>query len=139
MFTPNAELYAKANESALLLRELRRLGPTEVTLDSSRLPALSELDPEGAYLTWRISLEADCDEKAIRDVFEFVEDDCTLEITQLPPPLAMTPGIITGDNGFSFEFFPPVAFEKREEPAAPVPQHRTLRKPRRRPKPGRWR
>jgi two-component system, chemotaxis family, sensor kinase CheA len=119
VFTPNAELYAKANESALLLRELRRLGPTEVTLDSSRLPALSELDPEGAYLTWRISLEADCDEKAIRDVFEFVEDDCTLEITQLPPPLAMTPGIITGDNGFSFEFFPPVAFEE-EEPAAPV-------------------
>jgi two-component system, chemotaxis family, sensor kinase CheA len=127
VFTPGAALYAKANEAALLLRELRRLGPTEVTLDSSRLPALSELEPEGAYLSWRISLEADCDEKAIRDVFEFVEDDCTLEITPVPPPLAMAPGVITAPNGFSFEFFPPAGFEEEaaeeaEVAAAPTPQ-----------------
>jgi two-component system chemotaxis sensor kinase CheA len=118
-FTPRPELYAKANETALLMRELRRLGPVTVTLDDSRLPELNELDPEGAYLTWHMTLEADCDEQAVRDVFEFVEDDCTLEITMPEPPLV--PGsVITGANGFSFEFFPPI--EMDEEPD-PEPEH----------------
>ena len=120
VFTPAASLYAKANETALILRELRRLGPITVVLDDSRLPELSELDPEGAYLSWKITLESDCDEAAIYDVFEFVEDDCTLALT--PPPMpepALVPGaVITGDNGFKFEFFPPAGPEEEAEPAA---------------------
>jgi two-component system chemotaxis sensor kinase CheA len=118
VFTPKAALYAKANETALLLRELRRLGPIMVALDDSRLPELSELDPEGAYLTWRITLEADCDEQAVRDVFEFVEGDCTLDVTeQAPPEPAFGPGnMISAPNGFSFEFFPPVEPEEEMEP-----------------------
>ncbi|HUW81064.1 MAG TPA: chemotaxis protein CheA [Acidocella sp.] len=116
VFTPKPELYAKANETALLLRELRRLGPITVVLDDSQLPELSELDPEGAYLTWRISLESEYDYKTVHNVFEFVEDDCTLEITErAPPEPALMPGsVITGDNGFSFEFFPPVIPEEDE-------------------------
>jgi two-component system chemotaxis sensor kinase CheA len=123
VFTPKVALYAKANETALLLRELRRLGPIEVTLDDSRLPELNELDPEGAYLTWRIFLEADCDEQAVRQVFEFVEDDCTLEVTQRAAPApGIAPGsVITAPNGFSFEFFPPAGPEEEEEAPAPAP------------------
>jgi two-component system, chemotaxis family, sensor kinase CheA len=113
-FTPRPELYAKANETAILLRELRRLGSVEVRLDTAHLPELSELDPEGAYLTWHIKLTSNCDESAIRHVFEFVEDDCALSITPPEPP-GFAPGtVITGDNGFKFEFFPPA----EEEPEA---------------------
>jgi two-component system, chemotaxis family, sensor kinase CheA len=79
-FKPHAELYAKGNEAGLLLRELGRLGEMEVQLDSTNLPDLAELDPEGAYLTWNIALIADVEETAIRDVFDFVEDECELEI-----------------------------------------------------------
>ncbi|WP_284256783.1 chemotaxis protein CheA [Acidocella aquatica] len=126
-FTPASALYAKANETALLLRELRRLGPIEVALDATHLPELSELDPEGAYLTWNITLEADCTEQAIRNVFEFVEDDCQLNITcATPAEPALKPGdVITGDNGFSFEFFPPPVFDDEEASAAPKaePEH----------------
>ena len=115
-FAPRAELYAKANETAIILRELRRLGDIDVRLDTSRLPELSELDPEGAYLTWHIKLQSDCDEAAIRHVFEFVEDDCVLLITPPEPP-GFAPGtVITGDNGFKFEFFPPP--EEEPEPVA---------------------
>lgn len=119
-FTPRAELYAKANETAIILRELRRLGPIDVQLDTSGLPDLSELDPEGAYLTWHIKLTSDCDEAAIRHVFEFVEDDCVLLITPPEPP-GFAPGtVITGDNGFKFEFFPPSEEEMEPEPEAVV-------------------
>ncbi len=80
-FKPKPDLYAKANEAALLLREIERLGDATITCDSSELPLLSELDPEGAYLTWTVELKTDVGEEAIREVFEFVEWDCDLEIT----------------------------------------------------------
>jgi two-component system chemotaxis sensor kinase CheA len=79
-FKPYAELYAKGNEAGLLLRELGRLGEMTVELDLAGLPGLAELDPEAAYLSWNIELAADCDEAAIQDVFDFVLDECTLEI-----------------------------------------------------------
>src|SRR5262249_38920676 len=71
-FRARPDLYAKANDPALLLRELGRLGKAAVTCDSADLPLLSDLDPEGAYLTWKIRLETDKSEKAVREVFEFV-------------------------------------------------------------------
>ena len=79
-FKPQPSLYAKANETAVLLRELNNLGDMQVKCDASDLPHLSELDPEGAYLTWHIELTTDRDEAAIREVFEFVAWDCDLEI-----------------------------------------------------------
>ena len=82
-FRPRADLYAKANDAALLLRELSRLGETVVTLDDSGLPPLAELDPHGAYLGWTIVLSADIAEAAVREVFEFVDGDCELEIEAL--------------------------------------------------------
>jgi two-component system chemotaxis sensor kinase CheA len=79
-FRPRPNLYAKANETAILLRELGSLGRVDVICDTSEVPLLSELDPEGAYLTWTIELDTEKDETAVRDIFEFVEYDCDLEI-----------------------------------------------------------
>jgi two-component system chemotaxis sensor kinase CheA len=85
-FRPLPVMYAKANDAALLLRELRRLGPTSVTLDSTALPSLAELDPEGAYLAWTVTLTTAEPESAIRDVFDFVDGDCELQITPANAP-----------------------------------------------------
>jgi two-component system chemotaxis sensor kinase CheA len=79
-FRPKPSLYAKANETALLFRDLKELGEIKVKCDASDLPLLTELDPEGAYLGWQIELLTDKDQDAIRDVFEFVAWDCDLEI-----------------------------------------------------------
>ena len=79
-FRPKPELYAKANDALRLLRELGRLGEMEVSCDRSALPLLTELDPEGAYLAWNISI-ANAEEAAVREIFEFVEFDCDLEIS----------------------------------------------------------
>lgn len=79
-FRPRPDLYAKANDPALLLRELGNLGSATVTCDTSDLPLLPQLDPEGAYLTWNVRLETAAGEDAIREVFEFVEGDCDLDI-----------------------------------------------------------
>jgi len=79
-FKPRPELYAKANETVLLLRELARLGEVEVELDASDLPLLPHLDPEGAYLSWNVSVRGDATEADLREVFEFVDADCELDV-----------------------------------------------------------
>jgi two-component system chemotaxis sensor kinase CheA len=128
-FTPHPALYAKANDPSLILRELRRIGTLETTLDSENLPDLAALDPAGAYLTWRMTLHTTAGESAIRAVFDFVEDDCALNIAPAMADFTQG-GIITGDNGFSFEFFPPMEPEPEplppaaEEPKLPVLERR---------------
>jgi two-component system chemotaxis sensor kinase CheA len=79
-FKPRADLYKKANDSALLLRELARLGEVEVELDTADLPLLPALDPEGAYLGWTVRLKGEAKREDIAEIFEFVESDCELEI-----------------------------------------------------------
>lgn len=79
-FKPRSDLYAKGNDATLLLRDLARLGEMSVYCDVDGLPALPELDPEGAYFKWTISIKTDKGEDAIRTVFEFAEWDCELDI-----------------------------------------------------------
>ena len=78
---PHSDLYAKANEVLALLRELRRFGETTVALNEDEIPLITDLEPEQAYLTWTVSLRSSCEEAAIREVFEFVERDCDVELT----------------------------------------------------------
>jgi two-component system chemotaxis sensor kinase CheA len=92
-FKPKAALYAKANETTLLLREVSRLGTLTVTCDSTDLPLLPELDPEGAYLTWIMELETEQDEAGVREAFEFVEWDCDFTVTAEVDPEAAGPDI----------------------------------------------
>ncbi len=90
-FKPKPELYAKANETTLLLRELMRLGEVEVQCDAGELPLLDELDPEGSYLSWTIRLTSACLEAAVREVFEFVEWDCDLDVSVVDEGQAAAP------------------------------------------------
>lgn len=78
---PKNALYAKANETGLLLRELKRLGDIQVSMDRAELPGLAELEPEQAYLAWTVVLTTDRSQTDIQEVFEFVDGDCDLSIT----------------------------------------------------------
>ncbi len=84
---PKSDLYRKANETALLLRELSRLGPIVATMDDSALPTLEFLDAEAAYCTWSVRVETEDGEDAIREVFEFVDGDCELDIVRGEAPV----------------------------------------------------
>ncbi len=79
-FAPRAELYANANEAALIIRELSRLGEVEVGCDAGAVPSLDAVDPAGAYLSWNIRLSSEVPIEAVREVFEFVEGEADLNI-----------------------------------------------------------
>jgi two-component system chemotaxis sensor kinase CheA len=83
VFRPHAAMYANANETGLLLRELGRLGPISVSLDDSAVPTLDALVAEENHLIWTIDLTAAVGEAAVREVFDFVESDCDLSVTPL--------------------------------------------------------
>ncbi|MBU1377623.1 MAG: chemotaxis protein CheA [Alphaproteobacteria bacterium] len=133
-FKPRADLYAKANEAALLLRELGRLGAIEVELNAHDVPPLHEMDPEAAYLSWTITVTGDADETAVREVFEWVDGDCELTIEPLgdapqadageaPFDLSALLARVQGDSPAMAAPEPdaPVAFEPIPEPPAPAP------------------
>uniref|UniRef100_UPI00174AD6D8 Hpt domain-containing protein n=1 Tax=Brevundimonas aurantiaca TaxID=74316 RepID=UPI00174AD6D8 len=104
VFKPHGRMYGSANEAGLLLREVGRLGPITVSVDEAALPTLDVLVAEDGYLTWTIDLVADVDEKAVREVFDFVEADCDLTIT----PLGGAPALV-------FEEEPPAVLPASDE------------------------
>ncbi|MBB2670562.1 UNVERIFIED_ORG: two-component system chemotaxis sensor kinase CheA [Rhizobium esperanzae] len=79
-FKPRYELYSKGNDATLLLRDLSRLGEMTIYCNMDELPGLEELDPEGAYFFWNVTIKTDKGEDAIRTVFEFAEWDCELTV-----------------------------------------------------------
>ncbi|NTF86059.1 chemotaxis protein CheA [Agrobacterium rhizogenes] len=82
-FKPRADLYAKGNDATLLLRDLARIGELSVHCNMNALPGLDEIDAEGAYFAWTISVRTDKGEDAIRTVFEFAEWDCELDVRRI--------------------------------------------------------
>lgn len=89
-FTPHSELYARANDPLLLLRELGTLGKTQVRAVLDEIPALADFEPFGVYCSWEISLSSEtATEASIVEVFEFVEGNCDLTITRGAAPLVV--------------------------------------------------
>lgn len=77
-FRPHAALYARGNETGLILRELARLGTLGVTLDASEVAPLDGLDLDEPRLRWTLRLQGV--EEAVRTAFEWVEGDCDLTV-----------------------------------------------------------
>ncbi len=97
-FRPHTALFRNANEPLLLVRELRRLGPLAVTADLARLPALEQLEAEDACIGWEMTLEAAIPREQVEEVFEFVAEDCDLEIDPLAAATAAHPPTASADE-----------------------------------------
>ncbi|MBU2866497.1 Hpt domain-containing protein [Pacificibacter marinus] len=82
-FKPDTTLYASGNEPLYLLRALRDLGDLEVTCNTQRIPPLDALDPDDGYLSWHLKVLTEEPVEVVREVFEFVDGLCTLDITPL--------------------------------------------------------
>jgi two-component system chemotaxis sensor kinase CheA len=79
-FRPHPDLLRNGANPLLLLRDLGRLGSLEIQVDTSAVPALSELEADVCYLSWDLRLHTTASENDIRDVFIFVEDSCELTL-----------------------------------------------------------
>ena len=89
---PTDALYASGNEPLHLLRALSDLGSVETRCDIDTIPDFAALKPETSYLSWNIVLTGDTSEDEIREVFDFVEDVCEIDISTRPEVDSFTPG-----------------------------------------------
>ncbi|TMV12939.1 chemotaxis protein CheA [Arenibacterium halophilum] len=82
---PSASLYSSGNDVSFLLRELIELGEVKVSVDTSELPDFDEMDCSDAYFKWSIDLRTTEAASSVRDVFEFVDGMCELDVTSREP------------------------------------------------------
>ncbi|MDE2049705.1 MAG: chemotaxis protein CheA [Gammaproteobacteria bacterium] len=83
-FHPYRELLARGNDPLRMLRELAALGELDIRVDAQMLPPLADVNPQDCYLAWSLELPGEVAEEAIRQVFEWAEGDCDLNIERLP-------------------------------------------------------
>ncbi|MDQ7057508.1 MAG: chemotaxis protein CheA [Ghiorsea sp.] len=85
-FKPHANMLVTGNDPILLLSELEDLGEMSLQAHDNKLPSLTDMDSEHCYLSWSIKLMGtDIEEEQITEIFEWVEDECDLEITGIYP------------------------------------------------------
>jgi two-component system, chemotaxis family, sensor kinase CheA len=81
-FAPRARLYQNANDPVTLFRDLKTFGDLSVTARLTRCPDIDEFDPEDSLLAFSAELKSSAPPDDIKAVFEFVIDDCNLDISQ---------------------------------------------------------
>lgn len=82
-WTPPEWLFQRGLDPLQILKELGNIGTlSQVTIDTSRLPDLAEMDPEKCYLSWKIRLKTGKDRKAVEAAFEFVREDSVLTLAE---------------------------------------------------------
>jgi len=82
-FRPYPELFARGNDPLRMLRELNELGSLTVETSFDSLPEFSKLEPQNCYLSWSLELTGDVAEAAIREVFDWAEGDCDLDVVEV--------------------------------------------------------
>ncbi|WP_428333080.1 chemotaxis protein CheA [Novosphingobium sp.] len=91
---PHAGAMANGGEPLLLLREVLDLGGACLGCDTDGIPPLEAFDPGDGYLAWHFAMPGAVTEAMVRDVFEYVGDDCGLVFgdavprASLPAPAA---------------------------------------------------
>jgi two-component system chemotaxis sensor kinase CheA len=93
VFTLGEDVLVNGTRPLPMLDELRDLGACDIRALTDAIPPLEALTPTHCHLGWEVVLTTDQPRSAIEDVFMFVVDDMTLDISEVlseaaeaPPP-----------------------------------------------------
>jgi len=93
-FCPYLDLLKTGNDPVRMFRELAELGEFTASVNTQDIPGFNELDPEECNLSWALKVVGDIPLKEIKEIFNWVEGDCELDIQPLekktakPSPVA---------------------------------------------------
>jgi len=120
-FRPKPDMLRKSNEALYILRNLRKLGALDLVAQLDGLPALGDLETDRPHIWWTGTLQTEVPRAQIDEVFEFVGDDCDLEIIDTAPPT-----VPVGAQEMTETVAPkPVALAEEKAIAAPPAEHRS--------------
>ncbi|MDR6513193.1 two-component system chemotaxis sensor kinase CheA [Novosphingobium capsulatum] len=136
---PHAGAMRNGSEPMLMLREVLELGGACVDCEVGAVPHLDVLDPGMGYLGWTFRMPGSVDEASVRDIFDFVGDDCEIAIgseavmpaVRLPaapppavpaaaaPPPVSVPAPAPAPQPAAAQPAPPAAADPAATPSAP--------------------
>ncbi len=92
-FCPYLDLLKTGNDPVRLFRELNELGDLITIANIQDVPGFYEIDPEECNISWDLKVVGDISGDEIREIFNWVEGDCEMEIQPLakavkPAPVA---------------------------------------------------
>lgn len=95
-FRPHREMFFSGNDPLRILREILELdSDAQIEADIAPLPELVEIEAELCYLNWSIIISHEVDEQQIKEVFEWVEDECDLAISREQQNAIEQPTVVT--------------------------------------------
>jgi two-component system chemotaxis sensor kinase CheA len=113
-FCPYLDLLKTGNDPVRLFRELNELGDLTITVNIQDIPGFYEIDPEECNISWDLKVVGDISEDEIREIFNWVEGDCEMNIEPLTKPVKSPPVIQQID--------PAPAIILPNKPVAPPPK-----------------
>lgn len=90
-FCPYLDLLKTGNDPVRLFRELNELGELTTIANIQDVPGFYELDPEECNISWDLKVIGDISGDEIREIFNWVEGDCEMEIQPLSKAVKPAP------------------------------------------------
>jgi len=81
-FLPEHQLVQTGNDPLLLFKALTEFGTLAVQANTDQLPPLTEMNAEELFISWQLTLNSECSKDDIVEIFEWVEDECELIVTE---------------------------------------------------------
>ncbi|MEO6289322.1 MAG: Hpt domain-containing protein, partial [Ginsengibacter sp.] len=82
-FSPAKNFFLNGSNPLTIINELHQFGECKVKAIIDDIPLLANYEVDNCYTSWNIFLTTDKDLKSIREIFEFVEHRCKLEIGKI--------------------------------------------------------
>ncbi|MDD5581268.1 MAG: chemotaxis protein CheA [Methylobacter sp.] len=82
-FCPYLDLLKTGNDPVRMFRELAELGELTILANVQDVPDFYEMDPEECNISWDLKVLGDSPLAEIKEIFNWVEGDCELDIQQL--------------------------------------------------------
>ncbi|MDO9422972.1 MAG: chemotaxis protein CheA [Methylobacter sp.] len=92
-FCPYLDLLKTGNDPVRLFRELNQLGELTTIANIQDVPGFYEIDPEECNISWDLKVSGDISEDEIREIFNWVEGDCEMDIQSLAKVVKPAPVI----------------------------------------------
>ncbi|NPA36458.1 MAG: chemotaxis protein CheA [Chlorobi bacterium] len=80
---PNEDILKNGTNPLFLLDDLHAMGNAVTISFTKNIPLIEEFEPIKNYCSWQVVLNTVESDNEIKDVFIFVEDECTIEITEI--------------------------------------------------------
>ncbi len=92
-FCPYLDLLKTGNDPVRLFRELNELGELTTSANIQDVPGFYQIDPEECNISWDLKVVGDISGDDIREIFNWVEGDCEMEIEPLAKPVKSAPAV----------------------------------------------